>query len=54
MTQPRLFDRERADIRSRHYSHRSEQAYVLWIKKFVHFNESRHPMKLNWSRSRYF
>jgi site-specific recombinase XerD len=46
MTQPRLLDRVRAEIRTRHYSYRTEQAYVLWIKKYLHFNGLQHPRKL--------
>ncbi len=46
MTQPRLLDRVRAEIRTRHYSYLTEQAYVLWISKFIHFNELRHPLQL--------
>jgi integrase len=33
MTQPRLLDRVRAAIRTRHYSYRTEQAYVLWMRR---------------------
>lgn len=40
---PRLLDRVRAEIRLRHYSYRTEQAYVDWIKRFLHFHNLRHP-----------
>jgi hypothetical protein len=33
MTQPRLLDRVRAAIRTRHFSYRTEQAYVLWMRR---------------------
>lgn len=46
MAQPRLLDRVRAEIRTRRYSYRAEQAYVLWIRKFIHFNELRRPLQL--------
>jgi integron integrase len=41
--QPRLLDRVRAEIRRRHYSRRTEQAYVNWIKRFVLFHGKQHP-----------
>src|SRR2546426_9700720 len=31
--QPRLLDRVRAALRARHYSRRTEKAYVHWIKR---------------------
>jgi integron integrase len=33
-------------IQVRHYSVRTEQAYIHWIKGFVAFNQSRHPAEL--------
>jgi hypothetical protein len=45
MTQPRLLDRVRAEIRTHHYSYRTGQAYVLRIKN-LHFNGLQHPRKL--------
>jgi len=40
---PRLLDQTREAIRSRHYSRRTEQAYCLWIERFIRFNKMRHP-----------
>lgn len=40
---PRLLDQVRAAIRYRHYSLRTEQAYVMWIKQFIRFHGMRHP-----------
>jgi len=40
---PRLMDRLRAALRSRHYSRRTEQAYCLWVRRFIYFNNVRHP-----------
>jgi integron integrase len=40
---PRLLDQVRHAIRARHYSHRTEEAYVGWIKRFVLFHQKRHP-----------
>lgn len=30
----------------KHYSYRTEQAYVHWIKKYIHFHKKRHPQEL--------
>lgn len=46
MQQPRLLDRVREALRVRHYSLRTEQAYVHWIKRFILFHGKRHPQSL--------
>ncbi len=38
---PKLIDRVRQAIRIRHYSHRTEEAYVSWIVRFVRFSGMR-------------
>jgi len=43
---PRLLDQVRARLRLRHYSLRTEQAYVAWIRRFVLANGRRHPRGL--------
>jgi len=40
---PRLLDQVRNKIRLKHYSIRTEQAYVDWIKRFILFHHKRHP-----------
>jgi integron integrase len=40
---PRLLDQVRELIRVRHYSIRTEQAYVQWIRRFILFHGKRHP-----------
>ncbi len=40
---PRLLDQLREQIRLRHYSLRTEQAYVHWVKRFILFHGKRHP-----------
>lgn len=40
---PRLLDRVRARLRLKHYSLRTEQAYVGWIRRFILANGKRHP-----------
>lgn len=44
--EPRLLDRVRGAIRLRHYSVRTEQAYVEWIRKFILFHGKRHPREM--------
>jgi integron integrase len=43
---PRLLNRVRDKIRLKHYSIRTEQAYVDWIKRFIWFHGKRHPATL--------
>jgi len=44
--QPRLLDRVREAIRARHYSLRTEEAYVGWIRRFILFHQKRHPIEM--------
>jgi integron integrase len=46
MASARLLDQVREQIRVRHYSYRTEQAYVAWVKRFVLFHNKRHPKEL--------
>ena len=39
----RLLDQVRQAIRTRHYSYRTEKAYVHWTKRFIFFHNKRHP-----------
>jgi integron integrase len=41
-----LFARTRAELRARHYSPRTERAYLGWIRRFVDFHERRNPKEL--------
>jgi hypothetical protein len=40
---PRLLDQVRTKLRLKHYSLRTEQAYVAWIRRFILANGKRHP-----------
>lgn len=42
----RLLDQVRAEIRKRHYSPRTEKAYVAWIRRFIFFHRRRHPAEM--------
>ncbi|GIV83778.1 MAG: integron integrase [Candidatus Roseilinea sp.] len=39
----KLLDQVRDAIRLKHYSYRTEESYVLWIKRFILFHDKRHP-----------
>ncbi len=42
----KLLTQVRTVIRLRHYSRRTEQAYLWWIRRFIEFHERRHPATL--------
>ena len=42
----RLLDRVRDAIRLRHYSYRTAEAYVGWIRRYILFHRKRHPQEL--------
>ena len=47
MTPPRkLLDQVRDTIRLKHYSYRTEQTYVQWIRRFILFHNKRHPQEM--------
>jgi integron integrase len=39
----KLLDRVRDAIRTRHYSRRTEEAYVHWIRRYIVFHRKTHP-----------
>ena len=45
-TAPRFLDSLRHAIRRRHYSIRTEEAYVDWARRFILFHDKRHPRDL--------
>ena len=42
----RLLDQVRDLLRVKHYSLRTEQAYVDWIKRFILFHNKHHPREM--------
>ena len=46
VARPRLFESLKAAIETRHYSLRTEEAYLHWIKRFIIFTGKRHPREL--------
>ena len=51
---PKLLDRLRAEIRVRHYSLRTEQSYVDWVRRFILFHHKRHPAEMGATEIRDF
>jgi integron integrase len=45
-TPKKLLDQVRDAIRLKHYSIRTEQAYVTWIKRYIYFHNVRHPAEM--------
>ena len=46
-TRPRkLLDQVRDQIRIKHYSYRTEQTYVYWIRRYILFHDKRHPAEM--------
>jgi integron integrase len=43
---PPLLTQLRRAIRTRHYSPRTEEAYVQWVRRFIRFCGTRHPREL--------
>lgn len=40
---PKLLDQVRWKARLKHYSYRTEETYVAWIRKYIFFHKLRHP-----------
>ena len=41
-----FLDSVRDAIRVKHYSYRTEQTYVQWVKRFILFSGKRHPSEM--------
>jgi len=46
MERVKLLDRMRAVLRTRHYSIRTEDAYVQWVRRFILFHGKKHPSEM--------
>nr|WP_263972431.1 phage integrase N-terminal SAM-like domain-containing protein [Pseudanabaena yagii] len=42
----KLLDRVRDRVRVKHYSYRTEETYVQWIRRFILFHNKRHPHEM--------
>jgi len=45
-SKPKLFDRIRWHLRVKHYSLRTEELYLHWIRRFILFHQKRHPSEM--------
>jgi integron integrase len=43
----KLLDQLAYVCRARHYSYRTEEAYIFWVRKFILFHDKQHPSKLS-------
>ncbi len=43
---PKLLDQGRQVIRVKHFSLRTEESYVNWIKRFVFFHNKKYPVEM--------
>jgi integron integrase len=43
---PKLLDRLKEALRTRHYSPRTENTYCQWVKRFIFFHNVRHPAEM--------
>ena len=42
----KLLDQLREVLRLKHYSYRTEEAYVNWVRRFIIFHDKRHPAEM--------
>lgn len=43
---PKLLDQARQVMHTRHYSYRTEKAYIGWMKRFIVLHQKRHPAEM--------
>ena len=46
VSKPKLINQVREVIRRKHYSIRTEQTYVDWIRRYIYFHDKQHPRHL--------
>ena len=44
--QPSLLERVKTELRVNHYSKKTEEAYISWIKRYIFFNNKKHPKEM--------
>ncbi|WOD40493.1 phage integrase N-terminal SAM-like domain-containing protein [Nodosilinea sp. E11] len=42
----KLLDQVRDALRLKHYSYRTEQTYIYWIRRYILFHNKRHPQEM--------
>lgn len=45
-SRPRLLETMRHSLRARHYSIRTEEVYLRWVRRYIAFNGRRHPREM--------
>ena len=50
----KLLDQVREVLRVKHYALRTEEVYVLWIKRYIFFHQKRHPREMGASEVQAF
>lgn len=43
---PRLLDQVRDKLRTLHYSYRTEQQHLQWVRRCILFHQKRHPREM--------
>ena len=49
MAASKLLRQVRREIRRRNYSYKIEQAYIGWIKRYIYFHNTTHPIEMGTS-----
>ncbi len=52
--QPKLLDKVREILRLKHYSSRTEDTYIYWIRRYLRFHNLRHPREMRESEIQAF
>ena len=42
----KLLDRVREQLRLKHYSYRTEETYLDWVRRYILFHQKRHPEEM--------
>ena len=50
----KLLDQVRDAIRVRHYSYRTEETYMQWIRRYILFYDKQHPKDMGAPKSKLF
>ncbi len=45
--EPKLLDKVRNALRTKHNKFRTEKSYLSWIKQFILFHNKRHPLEMD-------
>jgi hypothetical protein len=46
LAEVKLLDKVRTELRTKHYSNKTEKAYLSWIKRFILFHNKRHSKSM--------